>query len=114
MTLTEFLLARIAEDEATAQMVSRDSIGYTIDTDGPIETWWLSATRRGVPIMQMDVTRALAECEAKRRIVASCEEGCECHASGTTMGQTDWDVTILRALALPYAGHPGYLQEWRL
>ena len=109
MTLTEFLLARIAEDEAGELSGDCDCI---IDLgDGPfiigdVHGW-------ACPI------RVLAECEAKRRIVSyhqtsfnlAGEAWCDpCHTS------RDWSdgkwCPTLRALALPYADHPDYLPEW--
>ncbi|MGW9541985.1 DUF6221 family protein [Streptomyces anthocyanicus] len=112
MTLTEFLLARIAEDEAAAERVLLDYGG------GDLES--LEA-------------RVLAECEAKRRIVSahplidahdvwgrevgglSCET---CNAkpdlvlSGVEQPRTDGCAT-LRALALPFTDHPDYDEAWR-
>ena len=73
MTLTEFLLARIAEDEAEARE-ARVMIG----TDAPPE---------GV---------------VRRRIVK------EWGWSETLNGDD-----LMRILALPYADHPDYRQEWR-
>jgi len=88
MTLTEFLWARIAEDEAAAQWV------HAIPWD-----------------------RVLAECEAKRRIVKQDEEAeneinyfTEDAAYG---GWRDCHEFVMRTLALPYADHPSYLPEWK-
>ena len=87
MTLVEFPTARIGEDEAVARY---------------------SPTR----------TRALAECEAKRRIVARHK------LCGTGIGYCDdgghgWDedspgCADLSDLALPYADHADYREEWAL
>ena len=46
-----------------------------------------------------DGARVIAECRAKRRIVEA-------------YGGAVWPVLIL--LALPFADHPDYRQEWRL
>lgn len=75
-------------------------------------------------IARWDPARGLAECEAKRRIVAWCVEvvgdrdlsnygevGClrdDRDALAVTLA-----VETLRLLALPYAGHPDYREEWR-
>ena len=101
LTLTDFLLARIAEDEADARagLVAEGS--------------W----------------RVLAECEAKRRIVelhSIREASPSCSQCGgytaTTDGQRGivhhgyaipWPCPTLRALALPYADHPDYREDWR-
>ena len=50
-------------------------------------------------IERWDPARVLAEVEAKRRILAM-------HAPT----QTDWP--LLRVIALPYAAHPDYRDEW--
>jgi hypothetical protein len=96
MDLTEFLLARIAEDEQQA-------LDYFQD-DGTVGTWthWMGA-----------------ECEAKRRIVDEHEvvDGrcCVClYGIHDTEGLI-WarhPCLTLRALALPYADHPEYREEW--
>ncbi|MCB9376995.1 MAG: hypothetical protein H6515_14165 [Microthrixaceae bacterium] len=103
MTLTDFLLARIAEDEAAVQ-------GARI-ADGP--------------------ARVLAECEAKRRIVALVEpewteDGRVAYWEPALMRYRharDFPVLdhsyirawedVLRVLALPHADHPDYDDGWR-
>jgi hypothetical protein len=47
----------------------------------------------------------LDECAAKRRIVEHCEPDMLTLSSG--------DDYVLRVLALPYADHVDYLEEWR-
>jgi hypothetical protein len=70
--------------------------------------------------------RGLAECEAKRRIVELAfshaakidgEWGC-CHSvqgirDGLCDEQRPDDLPLLRLLALPYADHPDYRDEWK-
>ena len=123
MTLTEFLLARIAEDE------------------GKIHGDWSDG--RGLHIITEEMfDRMLAECEAKRRIVAEAFEvaatidgewGC-CHDADDirrgyrepTPGWGDEAEPLpegcagpegagkfLQALAAVYAGHEDYRQEWK-
>ena len=123
MTLTEFLLARIAEDE------------------GKIHGDWSDG--RGLHIITEEMfDRMLAECEAKRRIMTEAFEvaatidgewGC-CHDADDirrgyrepTPGWGDEPEPLpancagpevagkfLQGLALPYADHPDYRQEWR-
>lgn len=89
MTLTQFLLARIAEDEAAAGRGSRHNASdvYANDNYG---------------CLLVDPHRVLAECEAKRRIVKRCRE-----SNGY------WGYDVERALALPYADHPDYRDEWK-
>lgn len=93
-TLTEFLLLRIAEDEA-AWATSRH--GYSD----------LSA-------------RVLAECEAKRSIVelaadvgSMSDEIDNAGRYGPRRDRPDVAHLILCALALPYADHEAYRAEWK-
>ena len=85
-TLTDFLLARIAEDEEEARWGRLHD-----DPDDPD-----SATK----ILRWDHSRLAVECEAKRRIV-------QLHKL------IAWDAGTLLLLALPYAEHPDYREEWR-
>jgi hypothetical protein len=59
-----------------------------------------------------DEDRALAECRAKRLILASLHMG-----SGTTLEAREaWRVAerdVLRLLARPYRDHPDYREDWR-
>lgn len=92
LTLTDFLLARIAEDEAMATRAT----GL-----GPVAQY-MSGTRPS--------SRWLAECEAKRRIVA------EAGGGGTEDWDVGWDAGLdrtLRLLGTVYADHPDYREEWR-
>lgn len=98
MTLTKFLLARIAEDE---------------------EERYTAADPDRSPFTP---ARVLAECEAKRRIVALYLGFWEI---AKNIGLDDPDAAnvarnmyaglyeALRALAVVYADHPDYRDEWR-
>ena len=57
-----------------------------------------------------DPARVLAECEAKRRIVADCRHIQEATSWGLLERHAEWTV---RVLALPHADHPDYRDEWR-
>lgn len=103
-TLTEFLLARIAEDEA----VAREAIDC-----GP--EWVHEAMRYGA-----NPARVLAECEAKRRIVEyryswnlEAERMSEPPFGPIFEAKVSAADAVLRALALPYADHPDYDEVWR-
>jgi len=90
MTLTEFLLARITEDEE-----------------------WARFAKRGNP--PMTSARVLAECEAKRAIVQECWL---CEKDDFKPGTETWGYRealrgSVQALAVPYADHPDYLPEWK-
>ncbi len=100
--LSEFLLARIAEDE--------DEGRY----------WSCDCAMEGFPLRHglRCAERVRADCETKLRIVelhgpVALGDGrlvCDvCSASGT------WDphpCDTLKLLALPYADHPHYRREW--
>ena len=119
MTLTEFLLARIAEDEALSRpyQCKRAWVAYggPVD-DGP--TTVPAITRR------LDPARVLAECEAKRRIVGEHGGGFVCEScAGEPRIAYKAVVPLptakrapcptLRALGVVYADHPDYQPEWR-
>ena len=96
-TLTEFLLARYAEDEAAA----RDALeqGSEPEPEPWLAVGWPSSEHPG-PVVLVGPERFLAECEAKRRIIDAAED---LHSRRF----------ILEALALPYANHPDYDEAWR-
>ncbi len=114
MTLTEFLLARIAEDEHPARMASE---GW-VSGDGMLELGcW-------------DEKRVLAECEAKRRIVemaqtaTSQETEFRALADANPLSEEAADMLAImggvrtaadaacESLAAVYADHLDYQQEW--
>ena len=87
VTLADFLLARIGEDEEWAQSVDFPS----------------------------DPARALADCEARRRIVETPPEKPleDPRWRGYHLGWRHMHDRALRSLALRYADHPDYREEWR-
>lgn len=117
--LAEFLLARIAEDEAWLR------------GDGG---WYLDDCQECAfgqqPQSPYSLTRLLAKCEADRRIVEAYREARQAaeHIRDTFAGnsspvarierssygaaETAW-WSAMAALALPYADRPGYREEWR-
>ena len=110
LTLADFLLARIAEDEEVAQAaasaVGRPLIDYHLD---------LAEARH---IARWDPARVLAECEAKRRIVehhSSSGDDWPLCAICTEVGPDaqGWPCLTLLLLALPYSDHGDYREEWR-
>lgn len=113
MTLTEFLLARFAEDEANANEAEASG-------DRP---WRASPyTPTMVFLGRHDPARVVAECESKRRIVKLADEadfldGTVWSDRGVSTdpgyGDPYCGERILRALALPYADHPDYRDEWK-
>lgn len=131
MTLTEFLTARLDEDEAAAgaaggsswvQNEGRDS--DTISTGGD----WagtLLAAEEAAHVVRYDPARVLREVEAKRAMVtlhapraepAPCEHfeamppACqECGSALDMLGYCD----TFRHLAAVYSDHDDYDQAWR-
>lgn len=118
MTLVEFLLARIAEDEAAAR---------SGDEEGRVTNPWALWIHYDGQYLCVHSSRALAECEAKRRIVEWCGVR-DMIWTGTLMDNPEsprpsdfvpghlkhpGDAVVLRFLALPYAGHEDYRDEWK-
>ena len=107
LTLPDFLLARIAEDEEVARdtltahelldwsELGDPAMGMAGPTDGP----------SGYVSIVIDPARVLAECAAKRRILRIWFESEFC--------ERDVMNDVIDALALPYADHPDYREEWR-
>lgn len=93
MTITEFLEARISEDQARAE-AELGAEWYTEDA-------WPDECSR----------RMLAECAAKRAILAECRPGT---LDDLDSGEDDQPAPmwVARALASVYKDHPDYQQEW--
>jgi hypothetical protein len=99
VTLTEFLLARIAEDEARASEKGIDDPpGGHLDlvTDCDCDEDHLPNY-----FLAVKPARVLAECQAKRQLVTR------------VAGNEDMLGAFLRDLSWPYANHPDYDQSWR-
>lgn len=162
--LTDFLLARIAEDEAVARAATPgpwewDNDEFSDAEDGACEhrTEWTDhgpdlvnpqltdtapdygfvISAIGYDASHVNVRRSdalhiarwnpagvLAECEAKRRIVEAHPDGHEpgeaipfcatCEPEGPwNLANHRYPCTTQRLLALPYADHPDYREEWR-
>lgn len=121
MTLTEFLEARIAEDEALAQVATpgqweRDS-GWSItapppeDWSGPYVVVETKLRNDAEFIASHNPARVLAECEAKRRIMNELGDYADGHLWASS--EAFRAESALRALVLPYVDHPDYQPEWR-
>jgi hypothetical protein len=116
--LAAWLLDRIAADEAAARAATPGP--WAVQNGAPSLVYGHPA--RGVfvcctgvngpearsdaaHIARWDPARVLAECDAKRRIVALMEEGE--WEGGWTLAES-----VLRALASPYRSHPDWRDEW--
>lgn len=129
--LIAFVRARLDERERVAQGAAVDQGAKWKAFEGTYG--WAVATESGGIIRDGDSggaqavaehiahwnpACALAEVEAKRRILdalaerldADCEDGGWEAADAETDGMA---TTTLRLLALPFAGHPDYREEWR-
>lgn len=152
MTLTEFLEARIAEDEAHARSALgsarwkavQNDHGGDLSQEVTAEVWTepyespldraprprlvckvgpddgfpslTHATYDARHIARHDPARVLAKCEADRRIVEyaeGCSEIAALKGDAFAKGMHAASMHALRRLALPYADHPDYRQEWK-
>lgn len=108
--LSEFLLARISEDEEIARLALADQWRSNVDT-------LVISVRGGSVLVGTGPSRAVAECEAKRRIVREYSESCGEDRSiarePANYGLHIGLLHALEALALPYAHHPDYDPAWR-
>lgn len=107
--LTDFLTARLDDDEAAALA--------GIET----RTRWRAPTSRTalhvvVKVGAWPAARVLAEVEAKRRIVDALDSLSDMGVDSTSdyaQGATAAWREALRLIAFPYADHPDYREEWR-
>lgn len=138
-TLSDFLLARFAEDEQTALQIGesstwREDRGDVFAVAGlrwrrvaEIDEANGVSTVAGEHIARHDPARVLAECEAKRRIVEELVRAKEALAAVLTYpasAERDASAALMRGivaqlegvvalLALPHASHPDYDERWR-
>ena len=117
MTITEFLLARIAEDEAAAKAAAPWSTGSRHEGQ-PLD--WSIHFDRWSP------ARVLAECKAKRAIIelhapvrdegwlsGEANDHLWCGSCGSIDDSPEpYPCDTLKALAAVYAEHSEYRQEW--
>lgn len=140
MTITEFLLARIGEDEAVARIDPDDwRFWHDLDGSGEAAERQLHTARCGVLMGEFMEkcecnarARILAECAAKRGIVEAYEDERQrknAYNRGYDEGQLNeadlrrrlssnaryagLEIAVL-SLASVYADHPDYQPEWAL
>jgi hypothetical protein len=111
MTITEFLEARITEDEYAAGLTYATCFVGRIEGNGSLYDL----------AQRMNPARALAECKAKRAIL---ERAIEIHdmidgewGGGHEVSKEGWQddnpgTEVVQALAAVYADHSEYRQEW--
>ena len=114
--IDEFLLDRIAEDEQAAKA----ALPGGDDADGGAWAEYGEFTnRQGNSAVALayrySPARVLAECEAKRRMVRHAQHVLDqAWQDGALRAVNEFNATMpLRLLALPYADHPDYREEWR-
>jgi hypothetical protein len=129
MKLTEFLLARIAEDEDAAlrSKSSGDGTWFEDERSGDIRSdvghaVMYDDSGRGedrAHILRWEPARVLRECAAKRRIVEAVVELRRIAEVEDPFGNRgNWDQfdvvhDVLRALASAHSGHADYIKAWR-
>lgn len=133
MDIKEFLLARIAEDEAVAlpfknelgdvRQWQADDIGGVVRTVGPRplglpDMVGTCSTHLEADLMsRYDPARVLAECAAKRTVIELADD-VETIDDALMIETMSWkwetSAKILGALAAVYSTHPDYRQEWAL
>lgn len=131
MTITDFLLERIAEDEAAANNATGarwvvlsgvNASLVNIDATHVRDEKWKYGRFGHIAtashdaayaehIARQDPARTLAECAAKRAIVGLHKVGADQCDEHNAMFESIACPTI-RALAAVYKDHPDYKQEW--
>lgn len=109
MNLEGFLLARIDDDASHATYATtRDDVG--LNKRGGFGGWWIghfSHYTRYTP------ARILTECQAMRAMIDDLSRYCFSER-GKPCGVCDRvGCRTLRWMALPYADHADYREEWR-
>jgi hypothetical protein len=115
VTLTEFLLVRIDDDEERARRA-----GIL-----PGVAWEYEPDPTPAPLLLVAPARVLAECDARRQIVqlhegATAYDGVDYCTVCSNVDRTGLDTDLepmpcetLRLLAVPYADHPDWRPEWK-
>lgn len=138
--LTEFLMERIAEDEAAASAVKEISgqwwdveVSHQSPGRDRVVTHWPDHERKTLA-QHFDPARVLAVCDMTRLIMAihTAYEPTGKPESAPEWSENDWcvgcsynsankhitehidDCPILHALALPFAGHQDFRDRWSL
>ena len=121
-TLTEFLLARIAEDEAVARDASVDQWGQEVKDASDWVSLVQSVERDSTAaqdelVRRHDPARILRECEAKREVIAHYEayarEAGRNPDVFALVKMSEAVEGILVELAKVHSDHPDFRDEWR-
>jgi hypothetical protein len=92
--------------------------GWTVDFGRPGAWVETADSEQGLAdaafIAEDDPARVLREIDTQRQVIA--EHDTECWKVGDRVHDCPWTdrpCRTLRPLALPYAGRPGYREQWR-
>jgi hypothetical protein len=122
--LDAFLLARIAEDKRVAEDAAADSSREHASAEDALPLGGSQGAAAEF-LARFDPAHVLTECAAKRNVVLACREaGPDMKILGArARGMADFPVSpddehqlaalTLALLALPYADHHDYRQDWR-
>ena len=137
--LADFLLARLGEDERDARKAGSRKWGsinrgwdssYQRDIaalgDGPTERLFPVPYNYDEHVARWSPARVLAECEAKRRMLdrddghtnnwmsdLDTDPDSRVFGSFCLLDREPWPCSTVRLLALPYADHEQFKEEWR-
>lgn len=114
MNITQFLNARLSEDHATADAAAGNPIPELLSW---VEFTTNQTERAENHINRWTPERVIVEVEAKRRIIRwhfGQRDDTTPYGEPVTICHCGYDLpcSTLRLLALPYANHPDYQQEW--
>lgn len=120
MDLVDFLRARLDEDEQVARDAHYEGQRW-ISEEEDVCRWpadelvrFADRKRDAAHIAHWDPARVLAEVESKRQIIgAYISAGDNPSGEMRDFGHAEGLEEALEFLALPYADHPDYRQEWK-
>ena len=120
VTLADFLLARISEDEAAAERaIKRNPLGDVAGWHAPRHQVEVSMQTGGA--VAIPAPGFLAEAQAKRRIVEMASFSGPAETLRDRLLGPAVDATVRRTvdavlglLAMAYADHPDFRDEWRV
>lgn len=108
MTLAEFLVQRIAEDEAAARRVTRYELMTALNRS------LAPAAEPTLFVARNDPARVLLDCELRRAMVELWQDPDELPIwSREEVVRAVAVEDCLRLLAVPYADHADYDESWR-
>lgn len=119
MNLSEFLLARIDEDEAALAQYEQ-AWSQAPRTPDPVYRHWELGVDNEYAAIHIDPTRVRDECRAKRALIeAHAREWHTPHRDLSPMnryinkGRVGGLWIALQHAAMPYSAHPDYDEKWK-